>query len=462
MLIDSHAHLDFNDFRDDLDAVLKRAAEAGVTHVVTVGIDVASSRRCIELARKYPNVFATVGIHPHDAEKATDNDWKEFEKLLSEPKVVAIGETGLDFYRNHSSPAAQEKAFLRQLELARERCLPVVIHCREAHEKCMPILRRELSMAGGRGSELRGVMHCFSGDAGVAAETLDLGLLISFAGPITYPSANKLRAVAKTIPIDGLLVETDCPYLAPQSVRGKRNEPANVRRVAEELAGVHGHSFEDIARITTMNARRLFRIGAPEDSGMIAYPIRDSLYLNITNRCTNDCTFCVRNFTDTVKGHNLRLANEPTVPEIVSAMGDFTKYSEVVFCGYGEPTIRIDVIRDVASVVKARGVPVRINTNGQANIFHRRNVLEELRGIVDAICISVNALDDGSYGDLCRPKSGEGTFEKVVEFVREAKKVIPRVEITFVTVPGFDEAASRRFARDLGVDIRIRMCDVVG
>jgi TatD DNase family protein len=254
MLIDTHAHLFDDRFRKDLPAVLDRAAAAGVERVVCLGIDLESSLASVEIANKHPLVVAAVGIQPNHAAEAKPGDWDAIVKLAeAEPKVVAIGETGLDRYWDRTPFAVQEDYFGRHIELSRRLNKPFAIHCREAEADVVKALRAR-SVKG----PLRAVMHSFSGDLATAKECLEMGLYVSFAGMVTYPTAQNLRDVAKEVPLDRLLVETDCPYLAPQPVRGKRNEPAFVAHTAALLAQVKGVSVAEIEEHTTRNAKALF------------------------------------------------------------------------------------------------------------------------------------------------------------------------------------------------------------
>lgn len=454
-LVDTHAHLDSGQFRADVDAVVTRALDAGVGTILTVGCDLPSSLASCELVERFDNVWASVGIHPHDAATVDDRVLAELRTLAARPKVVAIGEVGLDFYRDRSPREAQRQAFRAQIRLARELGKPLIVHDREAHAEVLAILREEGASAVG------GVMHCFSGDLALARDCVSLGFLISFAGPLTYPNST-LRAVAAGLPTDVMLVETDCPYLAPQPWRGKRCEPAMVRATAEELARIKGLTFADIARITSLNAFRLFGIGEVDQSTRIAYVIRNSLYLNITNRCTNRCTFCAKFKDFTVKGHQLCLGREPTTAEVIAAIGDPSRYDEVVFCGYGEPLLRLDLVKEVAAWLKQRGRPVRINTDGQANLVHGRNILPELNGLVDVISVSLNAPDAASYQRICQSACGEAGYAAILEFLREARQHVPTVIATAVTVPGIDIAACRKVAEDLSVEFRERIYNEVG
>ncbi|HJZ59400.1 MAG TPA: TatD family hydrolase [Gemmataceae bacterium] len=254
-LIDTHAHLFDDRFRSDLPAVLDRAAAAGVERVVCIGIDRESSLETVRLANEHPLVVAAVGIQPNHVAESKPGDWDEVVRLAqTEPRVVVIGETGLDRYWDRTPFPQQEEFFARHIELARRLGKPFVIHCREAEADVVKMLRAEFEKRG----PVRAVMHSFSGDAATARACLEMGLHISFAGMLTYKTAQDLRDVAKDVPLDRLLVETDCPYLAPVPHRGKRNEPGFVAHTATCLAEVKGVTAEVIGEHTTRNARELF------------------------------------------------------------------------------------------------------------------------------------------------------------------------------------------------------------
>lgn len=255
MLIDTHTHLDDPRYEADRDAVIARARETGIDSMITIGCDLATSQAAVALANRYPFVYATVGVHPHEVKHIEDGWYNEFRRLAMDKKVVAFGEIGLDYHYNHSPQKEQRDRFREQIQLARELGLPLVIHTREAQEDTIQILKDE------RSTEVGGVFHCFSGDAWLAKDALDLGFYLSFSGILTFQNAGMLRDIAKTVPLDRILIETDCPYLTPFPHRGKRNEPAFVRHVAETLAAMAFVSdLDEIYRLTTENARRLFKI----------------------------------------------------------------------------------------------------------------------------------------------------------------------------------------------------------
>lgn len=456
-LVDSHAHLDSKPYTNDLDEVIHRARQNGVENILTVGCDLESSRASVDLAIRYPNVYASVGVHPHDATTVTDEVIDELRRMVeSVDKVVAIGETGLDFYRDRSPRDLQEHSFRRHIRLAKELNKPLIIHDRDAHDDVVRIMQEE------NAGEAGGVLHCFSGDLAMARKCVEMGFYISFAGPLTYPKNDELRSIAAALPVDVMLVETDCPYLSPQDWRGKRCEPAYVRATAEKLAEVKGLSLEDVARITSLNAWRLFGIGNIDQSTRIAYVIRNSLYLNITNRCTNSCTFCAKFRDFTVKGHQLCLEREPGYEDVIRAIGDPSAYDEVVFCGYGEPLLRLDLVKKVAAYLKKNRIKIRINTDGQANLVHGRNILPELAGLFDAISVSLNAPDATTYQEICQSNFGEAGYHALKDFLSEAKMYIPVVTATAVTLPGIDMDACKKVAAELGVEFRERIYNEVG
>jgi TatD DNase family protein len=254
MLIDTHSHLFDDRFRKDLPAVLERAAVV-VERVVCLGIDLESSIESVRIANQFPLVVAAVGIQPNSAAEAKAGDWEEVVRLaITEPRVVAIGETGLDRYWDRTPFSLQEDYFARHIALARRLGKPFAIHCREAEADVVKMLRAEFDRYG----PIRAVMHSFTGDLATARACLEMGLYVSFAGMVTYPNAQELRDVAGEVPLDRLVLETDCPYLAPQPVRGKRNEPGYIAHTAAVLAELKGVSLEEIATHTTRNARALF------------------------------------------------------------------------------------------------------------------------------------------------------------------------------------------------------------
>ncbi|HJY85638.1 MAG TPA: TatD family hydrolase [Candidatus Acidoferrales bacterium] len=260
-LIDSHAHLDFPQFDTDRAAMLERARQAGVRTVLAIGSGQGPEKlnAALPFAEQYGWIYATVGIHPHEATLATEAHFEQMDRLVRHPRVIAWGEVGLDYHGDRSPRDVQQRVFRRQLEQARAARLPIVVHCREAWPDCLAALEQDW-----RASGLGGILHCFSGTLQEAGVGIAMGFLVSFAGNLTYPKAKNLRDVARELPLDCLLIETDAPFLAPQVHRGKRNEPAYVAEVARTLASVRDLAAEEIAAVTAANFRRFFRLGIAE------------------------------------------------------------------------------------------------------------------------------------------------------------------------------------------------------
>lgn len=252
MLFDTHAHLNAEQFNDDLEEVIERAKHEGVQELVVVGFDRPTIKKAIELADTYEFIYASVGWHPVDAIDMTEEDLQWIEALASHPKVVALGEMGLDYYWDKSPKDVQHEVFRKQIRLAKKVKLPIIIHNRDATSDVVEILKEEGA------AEVGGIMHCFTGSVEVAKECIEMNFYISLGGPVTFKNAKKPKEVAAEIPLDRLLIETDCPYLTPHPYRGKRNEPSYVKLVAQQIAELKGVSFEEVAEATTANAKKCF------------------------------------------------------------------------------------------------------------------------------------------------------------------------------------------------------------
>jgi TatD DNase family protein len=456
MFVDSHAHLSAKEFDADRDDVIRRAADLGVAVIINPGTDVDDSRRAVELADKYSGVFACVGFHPHEAKNANEQSLTVIEELSVHPKVVAIGEIGLDFHYDYSPRDTQEKVFRDQIDLACRRDLPAVIHTRESNEETLHILEDQLaahpSWRAGKATPYsrypapKGVFHCFSGDVALAWKVIHMGFYVSLPGIVTFKNAGLAAQVAAEVSPEHLLLETDSPYLAPVPFRGKRNEPSHLPAIAKTIADLQHLSVDDIARTTNYSVYRLFGIGSPGEPAFV-YTLRDALYINLTIRCNADCVFCDRKGEAVIKGHNLRIDREPSPEEVIESIGDPTRFTEIVFCGYGEPTIRLDAVRTVARWVKEHGGKTRLNTDGHGSIINKRNIVPELVGLIDSVSISLNSTDPRQYGELMR-LDGDRFFQAMVEFSREAVRLLPRVVMTIVDLTDIDEARARSFVED--------------
>lgn len=255
MLIDSHAHLDDKKYDLDREYLIENLKENGVELVINIGADLRTSKNSVNLAKKYENIYAVVGVHPHSAKDVTDETLEEIRELASEEKVLAIGEIGLDYHYDYSPRDIQRKQFIAQIKLAKELDLPVVIHSREATQETFDIIKEEVEDGG-----LRGVLHAFSGSPEIAREYIKLGFIISIGGPLTFKNARVVKEVAKEIPLEHMIIETDSPYLTPVPYRGKRNEPMFVKYVAEEIAKIKEIDVEEVIKVTNENTKRLFDI----------------------------------------------------------------------------------------------------------------------------------------------------------------------------------------------------------
>jgi TatD DNase family protein len=464
MFIDSHTHLFYPDFRDDIDDVIRRAADAGVKFFVVPGTNVETSKQAISLSERYDAVYACVGIHPLDMADADDGALREIEKLSEHKKVVAIGEIGLDYYYDTTPKDKQLRMFRSQIEIAIRRNLPIVVHTRDSMDDAVSTVesmiqrdeywRSQQATSNSRFPAPKGVFHCFSGDALIARKLFALGFLVSYPGIVTFknsPAAETLKAIG----YDHIMLETDSPYLTPAPHRGKRNEPMYIPQIGKKVAEICRATEEDVARTTTYNAKRLFNIGSLGDP-VFTYALGRSLYINLTIRCDADCVFCDRKGEAVVKGHNLKITREPTVQEVIGEIQDPRKYDEIVFCGYGEPTIRFNAVKEIGAWVKANGGRVRLNTDGHGNLINKRNIAPELHGIVDTVSISLNSVDPKQYGDLMRI-DGEKNHAAMVEFAREAKKYVPDVVMSVVGMDEVDVEKAKEYVEDvLGAKYRVR------
>ncbi len=463
-LVDTHSHLNHEKFQD-VRATLEQAASVGVEYIIVPGWDLESSERAVELAEKFKNVFAAVGYHPHDAAKADDTSLKKIADMSSHEKVVAIGEIGLDYHYNLSPPEIQRKVFEAQIEIARSVKLPVSIHNRESDQDLITILDKHIQTGWVLPRRFdyqirlqpRGVLHSFISTLEIARRATKLGFYLGISGMVTFGKSDRteLQKVVATFEPEYFLVETDAPYLAPAPCRGKTNEPAFVPYIVDRIAVLQELTVEDIRRITSYNAYKLFGIGA-KPAAKIAYQIRNSLYLNLTLRCDADCIFCDRKGEAMVKGHNLHIEKEPSAQELMNEIGDPKRFKEIVFCGYGEPTIRIDVIKEVARYVKDNGGMTRLDTDGHGNVINHRDILPEVNGLIDAVSISLNSTDPEEYGKLMGTPSGK-QWDSMFEFAKEAKDFIPKVYMSVVGVDGLDIESAKEFVeKKMGVEFRLR------
>ena len=462
-LVDSHCHLTWESFDDDVEDVIARMREDGVEQAVVVATSVENARACAALCEGREGLYPTVGIHPNDVPEDLDPALADLDELLYEGGFVALGETGLDYFRDWTDPEPQKRSFRHHCRLAVKNDLPVIVHIRDkddsmqAYDDVADIIEEFPGV--------RGVIHCYTGDPAHAERYLAAGFVISFSGILTFPKGENVRESARFVPIEQTLVETDAPFLAPVPRRGKRNEPAYVAHTARALAELKGLSEADVRRITTKNSRRLFRLPAEETAGPPTYAIRDSLYVNLTNACDAKCTFCPRTHDDfEVKGYDLRRAKDPRYEEIIASIGDPTQYDEIVFCGFGEPTLRLETLKQVATWVKERGGKTRLNTNGHADLINKRETAPELVGLIDTVSVSLNAQDRETFERHCPSAFSPDGYTPMLDWISSARDAGLAVVCTAVGgLEGVDMEACQRIAEDeLGVTWRGRTLSEVG
>lgn len=486
------------EFDPDLKDVFERMPEYGVTHAVSIGSLAQNERieKTLEIAGSHDNIYTTLGVHPKSSYKSFDDISELFQKYYfkNKKKIVAVGEIGLDYFfqgqfqgQPHKTSEslekikrAQKELFKFQLGLASAHRLPVIVHIRDAYEDAIEILKEYAKNSDGF---FGGVIHCFSSaEPAVAAEFLKLGFFISFSGNITYKKNDGLMASAKSVPDEKLLIETDSPYLAPNAFRGKRNEPSFIRFVLETIAAEKNIGKKKLDGLTVQNTVNLFSLEGVEGFyPAVAYQIRNSVYINLTNKCTNRCTFCPKyqggknNFC--VKGYNLKLKKEPSSSEVISSVFRYYNFNEIVFCGLGEPTLRIETLKEVAKAIKnkvkgenmeTKPVKIRLDTDGLANAVYGRNIAAELEGLVDSVSISLNAQNAETYNALCEPglinkiDKKTGAYEAVIDFVKESKKYIRNVTVTAIDLPGVDTEYIENIAKNIGVNYKTRHHNDVG
>jgi TatD DNase family protein len=451
MFIDTHAHIYMKEYDLDIREVIDRAVSDQIDYIIVPAIDIQTSFLAADMAATYPMIYSAAGVHPHET-----SNWDEAlipiieEIVKNNNKIVAIGEIGLDYHYDFSPRDQQLKAFRDQIELAIRLDKPIIVHNREADDDILNILTEYA------GTGLRAQLHCYSGSIKDARKLISMHHFISFTGNITYKKADELKQVLAGIVPEHLLLETDSPYMSPEPFRGKRNEPSNVKIIAEKIAEVYRTSTEDIARVTSYNAFRLFGIGTRPDA-KYTYMIGKTLYINVTNRCNANCVFCNRRKDPVIAGYNLFMnpSEEPPAEVYISEMGDPKNYNEVVFCGFGEPTIRWDVIKEVAEYVKQFGGRTRLNTNGHGNYINKRDITPEMKGLIDIVSVSLNSTDSVQYSKLMNVDPS--LFEEMIHFTILAQQNVEKVRMSVVSVDEVEVENSRKFVEEvIGAEFRIR------
>ena len=450
MFIDTHAHLFYPNFEGELDEIISRAKDSRVDYILVPATDLKTAEQVIDLTKKYEIVYGAVGVHPHDTKDWDSSFIPKIEELTKQEKIVAVGEIGLDYYYDFSPKEKQIEAFRSQIELALKLNLPVIIHNRDSDEDMMEIIRSYC------GAGLKAQFHCFNGSLEDAIELVGMNYMISFTGNITFKKADNLRRILQHIPPENLLLETDSPFLTPDPHRGKRNEPSYIKLVAEKIGELHKLRIDDVARITSFNTFRIFGIGSKPETAF-TYQLGDSLYVNVTNRCNAHCVFCKRKENPVLRGYNLGMerTDEPESDVYIKEIGDPKKFKEIVFCGYGEPTIRWDVVKEIAKFVKANGGRTRLNTNGHGNMINKKNITAELSGLIDVVSISLNTFNPRQYSELMGLETSY--FNEMINYAKGAKQFVEKVVMTIVSVDEVDIENSRKIAEEkIGAEFRVR------
>jgi TatD DNase family protein len=450
MFIDTHAHLFYPNFDGELDDVLNRAKESGVNYIIVPATDLETSRKVIELIEKYDFIYGAVGVHPHETKDWNDSYISKIEELADHNKIVAIGEIGLDYFYDYSPKEKQIEAFKAQIELALRIKKPIIVHNRESDDDVMSIIK------GYSESDLKAQFHCFSSSLENAQELVRLNHFISFTGNITFKKADNLSNIISNLSLESVMLETDSPFMTPEPYRGKRNEPSYVKLVAEKLAEVHHLNVEDVARITSYNAFRMFGVGSKPGTSF-TYKIGNSLYINVTNRCNANCVFCDKEEESVISGYNLKMSKseEPDSSIYIKEIGDPKQYKEIVFCGYGEPTLRWNIVKEVARYVKENEGRTRLITNGHGSFINKRDITPELSGLIDSVSISFNSADPRQYSELMGLETRY--FNEMITFAKNAKNYTEKVIMTVIAMNEVDIERARKVVEEkIGVEFRVR------
>lgn len=455
--IDSHCHLDstlFSRWRE----IIREAEEKDVKKILSVFCEPKNLDHIFEMMDE-PNIYFIVGCHPHQAvEYSGIIEQKIIDLARKYPdKVVAIGETGLDYYYNHSPPEIQKKVFRRHLVLAEELNLPVVIHTREAGEDTLKMLHE-----AGAFEKLSLLFHCYSQSEDFLSCLLPYPKVhFSFSGMITFKKAHSLRRQLQAISLANLMVETDAPYMAPEPFRGKENNPSYIPVIVRSMADTLGMSENILKDILNANTLRFFRIKDENISQETAYEYKGNIYLNITSYCGLQCPFCIKK-QGCFGGNPLILKKIPDAAEVIQRLQEYSlsDYKEIVFCGYGEPTLNLPVLIDVSNWIRNNtSLKIRVNTNGLGNYYQQTNIVPLLAQHVDYISISMNASSSREYRAVMNLTSFQPDYYTHIKtFLEESRKCFSkdRICISAVRVPELDPAAFEEFASQQGVHWRLR------
>ncbi|PIE52889.1 hypothetical protein CSA37_04405 [Candidatus Fermentibacteria bacterium] len=446
---DSHAHLHFSHFDEDLDAVVRKAAAAGITDVMIPSVDVETSRKSAEIASA-AGYKSAAAFHPEHL-PSHEEAWQELKSVVLKASVAAVGETGLDLHHRTFPFSKQLEWFHRHISFAQSISYPLIVHSRKAEAQVLSELPENPGIPV--------ILHCWNGDAELTEKAVARGFYIGAAGPVTYRKNRNLRNVIASVPPELLLAETDAPFLPPEPYRGRRNEPAYtamvIRKIRELMKG--NHSIEETSFILWENAMRAFKLHPLNRRADIVYTYCGSVYINLTSKCQNNCSFCISRYQDGLDGYYLRHREDPSEELVLSTIEAFPleSFGEAVFCGFGEPTLRPELLRKCAAVISARGLQTRLNTNGLCIGFLGRDKAVELMNSFDAVSISLNASGEKEYERICSPED-KSAWNNLLEFIRLAKAELPSVAVSAVSGSGADIHRVQKLADRLNLNLKVR------
>lgn len=449
---DSHCHLHFHHFDEDLAKVVDDSKKAGISHILIPSIDAATAEKAADIAEEY-DLYSAAAFHPEHLpeESREEQGWTALMEVLLRSNTVAVGETGLDFHHKTFAPERQIGWFRRHIRLAEALGYPLIVHSRGAEVEVLEELSEPLSVPV--------ILHCWGGDELLTETAVARGFYIGTDGPLTYKKNNKYRRLISRIPRDKLLVETDSPFLPPEPFRGKRNEPAYTRRINMEIRELWGGrmSIEETSYILWENAMQAYLLHPENRRADILYKYGDFLYVNVTSSCQNNCSFCIRRTEDGLNGYFLKHSEDPADSLVLSTIGEFPieNYKELVFCGFGEPTLRSDLLMKSARAASARGVKTRLNTNGLCTSFMDNEQVARLLGCFDSVSISLNASGAREYNRIC-PSSVEDSWEQLMKFIKLVKKTGIDSQVSAVSSSGVDLQRVKALAERLQMSLRIR------
>lgn len=411
------------------------------------GISIESSLEAAFLSENRTGVYAAAGIHPNEFGTDFQYNPADISGILLRPGVIAVGETGLDLYHERTHAELQIEMFTRHIRLAEAFGLTLIVHSRNAEKEVLDVLDYDIDVPV--------ILHCFTGPSDIAMEAAERGYYIGFAGPLTFRKNHRLRDLVRSLPHDRILIETDAPYLSPEPLRGRRNEPSNVRYVADAVSEIWDMDISATAEILKNNSLNVLQRGSRPRTDLV-YSLYGNIYMNITGRCANRCSFCIKERADGIGGYYLKHHDEPPEGRLESIIETLSPHmgKELVFCGYGEPTMRPELLGRLARSAADRGFPVRLNTNGTCLSWLSHEETALLLEPFDTVSISLNSSCREEYNSICRPSDGNA-WDRLMEFIQLAGKAAS-VSLTAVRHSGAEMQSVKKLAKKLDFPLRIR------